>query len=185
MGLAVRELCPRLAVIPPSDSTARWFAVTVKPQQESVVRDGLEFHGLETFVPTYCSARRWSDRIKHLQRPLFPGYVFCRFQLENRLTVLRTVGVRSIVTFGSKMGVISDAELDQIRRIAKSGSLTEPWQYLRTGQHVRIHQGPLTGLHGIMVEVRNTFRVVVGIEMLQRSVAVQLERSQVTPLAVA
>ena len=186
LGLTVRELClnPRESDSPAFLLANRlpWFALTVKPQHERTVHEGLTAKGMESFLPTSWSTRRWSDREKRLQVPLFPGYVFCRLEPAGRVPVLRTPGVRSIVSFGSEMIPVPEPEIEQIRRMLASGSAAEPWPFLKAGQRVFVHDGPMAGMEGILVEARNTCRVVVGIELLQRSVAVQLDRHHVTPL---
>ena len=186
MGPTGRELYSnwqndRAGVVPPANPLP-WFAVVIKPQHERAVQDGLCQKGLESFLPTYCAARRWSDRVKRLQLPLFPGYVFCRFEYGQRLPVLRTPGVRSIVSFGPEIIPVPNDDIDRIRRMVISGCGVEPWPFLNVGQRVRVHDGPLTGLEGTLTEFRSTWRLVVGLELLQRSVAVQLARDQITPL---
>jgi transcriptional antiterminator NusG len=180
MGAAVRELSP-----PERANLLPWFAVVIKPQHERAVQEGLQQKGLESFLPMYRATRRWSDRLKHLQLPLFPGYVFCRFETNGKVPVLRTPGVRSIVSCGTKILAVPEEEIDRVRLIASSGSAMEPWPFLKTGQRVRVCDGPLLGLEGIVAQVRNTTRVVVGMELLQRSVAVQLNRDQIEPVRSA
>jgi transcription antitermination factor NusG len=185
MGLTQRELCSKVwtaAGTPPSDVRRSWYAVTIKPQHERVVQDGLLQKGLENFLPLYWSVRKWSDRSKKLQLPLFPGYIFCRLDPSRRVPVLQTPGVRSIVSFGTEIIPIPDEELGRVQQMIASGVAVEPWPYLRDGQRVRVEHGPLAGLEGTLSEVRNTWRVVVGLDLLQRSVAVQLDRSQITPI---
>src|ERR1035441_6663225 len=125
MGPTGRELYSnwqndRAVVLPPANPLP-WFAVVIKPQHERAVQDGLCQKGLESFLPTYCAARRWSDRVKRLQLPLFPGYVFCRFEYGQRLPVLRTPGVRSIVSFGPEIIPVPNDDIDRIRRMVISG----------------------------------------------------------------
>jgi transcription antitermination factor NusG len=154
----------------------------VKPQRENVVQEALEQKGLDVFLPMYWATRRWSDRVKRLKVPLFPQYVFCRADRSNRTTVLRTPGVRWIVSFGAEAIPVPEQEIEQIRRLVSSETAIEPWPFLRVGQRVRVDGGPLCGLEGILAEVRNTTRVVVGLELLQRSVAVELSRDRIRPL---
>jgi transcription antitermination factor NusG len=186
MGLAQRELCTNrqseLTVARPFADPLRWFAVVIKAQYEHVVHDGLRQKDLESFLPLYWATRRWSDRVKRLQLPLFPGYVFCRFEHRHRLAVLQTPGVRSILSFGGTITPIADHEIEQIRALLASGSPVEPWRFLKTGQRVRIDGGPLTGLEGVLAETDNARRVVVSLDLLQRSVAVQLDRDRIIPL---
>lgn len=178
MGVIERELCLAETY---SQDVLRWFAVTVKPQHERAVHDGFQQKGLESFLPTYCAVHRWSDRLKRIQLPLFPGYVFCRFEKRDKVSVLRTIGVRNIVSFGADPISVPKEEIERIKMMVASNAPAEPWPFLKVGQCVRVHDGPLAGLEGILVETRNGFRVVLGIELLQRSVAVQVNRDQIQP----
>ena len=168
--------------MPETETKLPWFALVVRPHHEQTVRDGLTMKGLENFLPQYTAMRHWSDRSKRLSLPLFPGYVFCRFEPGRPTPVLRTPGVRSAVSFGKILTSIPESDIQRLRLIVDSGSGVEPWPYIQVGQRMRINAGPLAGLDGILQEVRNTWRIVVGVDLLQRSIAVQLERDQVTPL---
>jgi transcription antitermination factor NusG len=186
MGLTERELClnrqnDAADVLTPPHPLP-WLAVVVKPRHERAVQDGLIQKGLESFLPQYWAARAWSDRVKRLELPLFPGYLFCRFEYGRRLPVLRTPGVRSIVSFGPEAIPVPDEDIQRIRWMVTSGCSIEPWPFLKDGQRVRVADGPLTGLEGTLTGFRGTWRVVVGLDLLQRSVAVQFARDQITPL---
>jgi transcription antitermination factor NusG len=159
-----------------------WFAIVSKPQHERTVLDGLVQKNLEGFLPSYWATRRWSDRMKRVQAPLFPQYVFCRFDPDRRLPVLQTPGVRSIISFGTRPTSIPEGEIERIRAIVASGSPLEPWPFLKAGQRVRVDDGPLAGLEGILAEGGNIRRVVVSLELLQRSVAVQFDRAHISPM---
>lgn len=161
---------------------ARWFAVTVRPQHEQSAQKGLEAKGLETYLPLYLAVRQWSDRTKTLQLPLFPGYVFCRFGRTQHTTVVRTPGVRTIVSFGGEPAPVPEVELEAVRRILASGSQVEPWPFLAAGQRIRIASGPLQGMEGTLVETPESCRLVVSVEMFQRSCAVRVERENVVAL---
>jgi transcription antitermination factor NusG len=156
-----------------------WFAVAVKPRHEKLAARVLRDQGLEDFLPVYRSRRRWSDRLKEVQAPLFAGYVFCRFAPQHRRPVLKTPGVRSIVAFGGQPAPVPDAEISAIRQAVASGLRVEPWPSPREGQPVRIQRGPLSGLSGLLVRVRDNWRLLVSVELLQRSVAVELDRDDV------
>jgi transcriptional antiterminator NusG len=184
MGHSLRELCLP-AQQDESDlclQVASWYAVVIKSQQERMVSDVIQQKGIESFLPLFWAARRWSDRVKRLQLPLFPGYLFCRFAPGQRLHLLRTPGVKSIVSVGPDIAPVADDDIQRIRRMVTSGCTLEPWPFLQTGQKVRIHDGPLTGMEGILTEFRGAWRVLIGLELLQRSVIVQLAREQVTPI---
>lgn len=160
----------------------RWFAITVKPQHELVVQQALAAKGRDAYAPFYWTARRWSDRVKKLQLPLFPGYVFCRFESVDRTPVLRTNGVRSIVSFGSEPAPVAEQQIDAIRKMLDSSHSVEPWPFLRVGQRVQIGEGSLAGIEGILAQSRGTSRVVVNIDLLQRSVAVEVDPASLVPL---
>jgi transcription antitermination factor NusG len=157
-----------------------WYALTVKPRHERSASQGLRNKGLEEFSPTYRARRHWSDRMKELPVCLFPGYVFCRFSYEERLLVLGTPGITSIVGFAKTPAPIPDTEIAAIFAMVKSGRRLEPWPYLRAGERVRIDDGCLQGLCGTLVREKDEWRVVVNVEILQRSVAVEIDREALT-----
>ena len=160
----------------------RWFAVQVKSHSEKLVATVLQHKGVEEFFPSYRSRRRWSDRSKTVEMPLFPGYVFCRLDPQYRLPVLITPGVVQFVDIGRFPVPIDDAEIGSIQSAVRSGVQAEPWPFLDVGQRVRVEDGPLTGLEGILVEVRKRHRIVLSVTLLRRSVAVEVEHEWVRPL---
>ena len=129
------------------------------------------------FLPQYRDRRRWSDRIKLVELPLFSGYVFCRFSFDKRLVVLTTPGVRAIVGFGKTPSPIPDEEIDAVRAMVQSGLSVSPWPFLKEGQVVVIEGGPLRGLEGKLAKTTDALRVVVNVDLLQRSVAVTMDRN--------
>ena len=170
--------------LPASDASAlRWFALHVRSRHEAITAAILENKGYDKFLPLYRSRRLWSDRIVHLDLPLFPGYVFCRFDPGDRsVPILTTPGVVRIVGIGSHAVPVDDAEIAAIQSIIQSGFAAEPWPYLRLGNIVRIQYGALSGLEGLLVEKRTRHRLVVSITILQRSVAVEIDSAWVTPV---
>jgi transcription termination/antitermination protein NusG len=160
----------------------RWYALVVKPRYESIAAEALRHCGLEECAPTYRAKRRWSDRIKEVQVPLFAGYVLCRFSFEERLLALRALGVKRIVSFGGVPRAVEDEEVDSIRRIVQSGVAVQPYPYLRPGCRVRVTEGCLAGLCGTLIRDKDIYRIVVSIELLQRSVAVELDRDGIYPI---
>jgi transcription antitermination factor NusG len=162
-----------------------WFAVRVNSRSEKSVAAMARYNGVEHFLPLYQSRRRWSDRVKSLQLPLFPGYVFCRVDLEHRLQLLTIPGVHHIVGAGKIPLPINDAEIAALQVAAQSGLPIEPWPFLKAGQRVLIDDGPLAGLEGLLVEVRKNYRILLSVTLLNRSVAVEIDRDWVTPLSTS
>jgi transcription antitermination factor NusG len=161
---------------------AQWFALRVKSRSEKTVAMMAQNKGFEEFVPLYQSRRRWSDRMKSLELPLFPGYVFCRLNVERRMPLLTIPGVLHFVGIGRTPMPIEDAEIGAIQTAVGSGLLTEPWPYLEIGQRVRLEEGPLTGLEGVLVGTLKQQRLLVSVTLLKRSVAVAIEGHWATPL---
>ena len=160
----------------------RWLALRVKSNCEKAVATAVQLKGFEEFLPLYRSSHRWSDRLKSIDAPLFPGYVFCHIDPDVRLPILTIPGALHFVGIGKVPVPVEDSEIAAIQKAVTSGLPAEPWEYLTVGQMVRLEAGPLAGLEGILIETRDRCRVVVSVGLLQRSVAVQVERSWVTPL---
>ncbi len=158
-----------------------WYAVRVRPRWERTVSAALSGKGYEEYLPVYRERRRWSDRQKDLDLPLFPGYLFCRFDVQARLPILMTPGVISIVGTGKVPAAISESEVGAIQTMVSSGLLLEPWPHLPVGTSVVIERGPLKGLEGVTMDIRKKFRFVVSVSMLQRSVAVEIDSDWIRP----
>jgi transcription antitermination factor NusG len=159
-----------------------WFAVRVRSNQERTAIVHLRDRGYEQFAPSYKAERRWSDRTKEIDQYLFPGYVFCRFDPGDRLAVLTAPGVVDLVGFGRIPEAVPDQEIERVRRMVESGLLVTPYPFLNVGQTVLIERGPLTGLEGMLVELKGKRRLVVSINLLQRSVSAEVDRHWVRPV---
>ena len=159
-----------------------WFAIRVKPNFERTAAAGLAGKGFEQFLATYRKARKWSDRVKDVEFPLFPGYLFCRFDLAVRTPILSTPGVLHIVSFGSELIPVSEAEIEPLRRVAHEGLPVEPWPFLKAGQRAFVSRGALKGVEGIVVEAKTGRRLVLQVSLLQRSVSVEIDRDCLTSL---
>jgi transcription antitermination factor NusG len=159
-----------------------WYALHVKPRFEKYVTGQLSGKGYETFMPSYVSKRKWSDRVKPLVIPLFPGYVFCRFNVNTRLPILVTPGVMAVVGVGKAPVAINDSEIVAIQRVIDSGLPTQRWPYLNCGEMVRVEAGSLEGLSGIVVRMKGTDRLIVSVSLLMRSVSVEIDRKFVKPM---
>lgn len=160
-------------------SYKRWFVVTTKPQHELLAASNLAAKQVEAFAPTYQHRRQWSDRIKVLAKPVFPGYVFCRISLDGGIPVLGTPGILGFVSFDRIPAMVPDREMEDVMRMTASGLPVEPSEYLDVGRRVRVIDGPLRGLEGILSDREHCDRVVVGIEMLRRSVSVEIDRTAI------
>jgi transcription antitermination factor NusG len=158
-----------------------WFALYVRSCHEKVVEAQLAAKDQNVFLPVYATKRKWADRWKSIALPLFPGYVFCKFVPEKRASVLATSGVVDLVRVGLEPAPIEDVVIDQIRRIAESSLLAEPYEGLLAGEEVMMCGGPLSGLTGTLMEVRKGLRMVVSVQLLQRSIAVEIDREWVVP----
>ncbi len=166
----------------PAGEDAPWFALHVRSRCEKVVAASLRSKGYEEFLPFYRSRNRWSDRQKDVDLPLFPGYVFCRLQLARRLPVLTTPGVVSIIGAGKSPQPVEPLELAAVRSLVRSGLPAVPWPYLKAGERVRIDRGALEGVEGILTAVKKELRVVLSVTLLQRSVAVEIDRDFIRPI---
>jgi len=133
----------------------------------------------------YRARRRWSDRFQDVDVPLFPGYVFCRLNVNNRLPVLMIPGVMHIVGVGKAPISVDEQEIASIQAVVRSGMLLQPWPFLKLGQAVRIEEGPLRNVQGILTEFEGSQKLVLSITLLQRSLAVTIPRHAVRPAAEA
>lgn len=160
-----------------------WFALRVRPRWEALASQGLRGKGYETFLPLYDEKRRWSDRTKVIRKPLFPGYLFCRLTGELQGRVLSTPGVMHFVGVGRTPLPVEQREIEDIQAMVASGLAVRPWEYLEQGCRVRIEDGPLRNLEGILLSSPSEAQLIVNLTLLQRSVAVQVDRDWVTPVA--
>ena len=159
-----------------------WHAVRVKPNCERVAAISLSAKGIEHCLPVRRQEKRWSDRYKVVEKPLFPGYVFCRFDLGQRVAVLTTPGVVHVVCYGGSPAPIDPAEIEAVRTLETSGLDVEPWPYVESGQRVWIERGPIAGVEGVVLDSKSGRRLVVSVTMLRRSVAVEVDAEWVRPL---
>lgn len=175
------ETVPMQAILRPAETP--WYALRVRSNFERKSADLLSESGFEQFSPTYRCRSYWSDRMKWVDRPLFPGYVFCRFELRNRLTVLQTPGVVQAVSFGGRLVPVDDREIESLRILLRSPLPLFPRAFLHTGQRVMIKRGPLTGVEGIIEEFGKNCRIVVSVALLQRSVSAEVDAEWLTGIA--
>jgi transcription antitermination factor NusG len=159
----------------------RWYAAYTKPCHEKRVAEHLEIRKIELFLPLYCSARRWNNGCVPPDRPLFPGYVFVHIPTDERVRVLELSGVVSIVGTMRKPTPLPDEDIERLR----SGLHlvhAEPHATLAVGETVRIRRGPLQGMTGVVTRQKNSFRVVLTVDLIMKSVAVEVPLSDVEPV---
>jgi transcription antitermination factor NusG len=163
--------------VPQSD----WYALYTFPRHEKRVADQIERRSFTSFLPTYRSVRRWKDRRKELELALFPGYVFVQMELSHRLQVLQLPGVVRLVYFNGQPAAIAAGEIEAWRNKLSGAQKIEPHPYLRAGRRVRVRSGPMQGLEGIVVRRKDRCRIVFSMDLLRRSVAVELDEADLEP----
>lgn len=163
----------------------QWFALQVQGRREQWTASLLQGRGYQTLMPLYRSQRRWSGRSKEVSAPLFPGYLFCRFDVLKRMPILVTPGVLAVVGRGRVPVAVEDSEIAAIQTMVSSGLPVEPWPYLEVGQKVRIEDAALYGVEGILIRFKGSQRIVVSVSLLRRSVALEIDRARVSPIRAA
>lgn len=158
-----------------------WYALRVLSNHEKPVSAALMQRDYSEFLPMYRARRRWSDRYQDVDVPLFPGYVFCRLNVNNRLPVLMVPGVMHIVGIGKVPLPVEEQEIASIQAVVSSGILLQPCPFLKVGQTVRIEEGPLRNVQGILTEFDGAQKLILSITLLQRSLAVSIPRHAVRP----
>ncbi len=166
-------------------SESRWYAIYTSAHHEKRVAEQLTERHVESFLPTYSCIRRWKDRHKRLELPLFPSYVFVRLPLADRLKVLVLPGVVRLVGYGGPPVALPDAEMNTMRTRLAVSLDARPHPYLTAGRRVRMRSGPLEGLEGVLLRRRSRLRLVVSVHLLQRSVVVDVDEADVAPLPAA
>jgi len=160
-----------------------WYALQVRTRYERVVAEYLSGLDYEWFLPLCKDRKRWSDRVKQVELPLFPGYLFCRFDVQSRLPILKTPGVVQIVGYNRQPVPVDESEMAAIQTLVSSGVPNQLCSFVEIGDRVQIESGPLRGLEGILIESRGRHKLVLSVTLLQRSVAVEIDSMSVTPIS--
>jgi len=160
----------------------RWYVIYTSANHEKRVAVQIGQRSVEHFLPLYESVRRWKDRNMRLQLPLFPGYVFVRLALRDRLRVLEVSSVVRLVGFNGSPSALPDEEIEALKTASACGLRAEPHPFLTVGRRVRIKRGPFEGRQGILLRKKGTFRVVLSVEMIMRSIVVDVDAADVEPL---
>jgi transcriptional antiterminator NusG len=163
----------------PEQLGVEWYAAYVKHQHEAKAEEQLKRKGVEVFLPRQKVVRRWADRNKTLLTPLFPGYLFVRSDLSNKLQILSTPGIFFIVENAGHACVIPKSEIDSIRKVIESGVQARVHPFVSSGDKVRILYGPLSDITGILTRFKNQCRVVLAVEALQKAVSVEVDLDNV------
>jgi len=158
-----------------------WFALYTRPRHEKQVFEDLTGRGIEAFLPTYKVRRRWSDRYKIVEEPLFKNYLFVRMTIDNYQETLRPYGAVSFVKFDESPAEIPSDEVENIRRLVSSELPYNPHPYLKVGRKVRVRSGPLEGCEGILTRKKGLARLVLSIHILQQSVVAEVDAECVEP----
>jgi transcription antitermination factor NusG len=156
-----------------------WYAAYTSANHEKRVAEQLGVREVEHFLPTYSSVRRWKDRRVTLELPLFPGYLFVKLALRDRLRALQVPGVARLVGFNGLPCALPASEIEALKTGLADGISAEPHPFLTVGRRVRMKRGPLAGMQGILLRRKGKFRVVISIELIHRAVAVDAEVADV------
>ncbi len=163
----------------------RWYAAYTCANHEKRVVEQLDRGCVEHFLPLYETVRRWKDRRVRLKLPLFPGYVFVRLALRDRLQVLQIPRVVRLVGFNGLPSALDDAEIQKLREALTHHLRAKPHPYLTVGRRVRIVNGPFEGLEGILLRKKGNLRVVLSLDLIHRSMVVDVDAADVQPLSKA
>jgi len=189
ISASIAQVEPALTCAPPlcveAPAEMQWYAAYTSANHEKRVAQQLEWRSVEHFLPVYESVRRWKDRRVRLQLPLFPGYVFVRLAWRDRLRVLAIPGVARMVGFNGHPTPVPAAAIEAIRACLAGNRDVQPHPYVRFGQRVRVLRGVLAGFSGIVVRQKNRTRFVVSFDVLERSVAVEMDESDLHAVARA
>lgn len=169
-------------IVPDDEPEARWYAVSTRSRHEKSVGDLLKRKRIETFLPLYETVRRWRNGDHRVQLPLFPGYAFVRIALRTRLDVLKVPGVARFVSFNGVPTPLGDKEMESLRQALAGGGKATPHPYLTVGRRIRITAGPLAGHEGVLIRKKRDFRVVLSIDLIQRSVLVNVDAAWLEPV---
>jgi len=163
---------------------ARWYAAYTNANHEKRVAQQLQLREVQHFLPTYSSMRRWKDRRVTLQLPLFPGYVFVRMALRDRLRILQVPGLAYLVGFDGSPAALQDSEIESLREKLAEGARFEPHPYLRIGRRARVVRGPFQGMTGILSRRKNGARLVLSLDLISRSIALEIDPADLEPIGL-
>ena len=186
LGCNLGAAANTLAELPPitpkaAQPVSQWYAAYTSPRHEKYVARQLDERSIDSFLPLYRSLRRWKDRRKQIELPLFPGYVFVHFDLQQRLRILGLPGVVRLVSFNGQPATLPEHDIETLRIGLDLQVYAEPHPYLRVGRRVRVVHGPMVGTEGILVRKKDKFRLVISLDAIMRSIAVEVDAADVQP----
>ncbi len=159
-----------------------WYAGYTSSRHEKRVAEHLDQRGVEYFLPLYETIHRWNNGRHRVQLPLFPGYIFVRIALHERLRVLEVPGFVRLVGFSSLPHPLPEADINGMKEALNKGVLAEPYPYLTVGTRVEVRNGPLQGMTGILLRRQNKCRIVISVDLIMRSMAVEVDAADVAPI---
>jgi len=168
-------------VLPATGADVHWFALWTRSRHEQVVRAQLEQKRIEAFLPTVTRWSRWKDRKKKIDWPLFPGYCFARFNVQDRLPILKCTGVVNIISFEGEPAPIPEREIESIRQLVESDLAYDPCPLIREGMLVEVMHGPLKGVIGRLVRKNEKARLVLSVDLIGQAVSVEVDAADVRP----
>jgi transcription antitermination factor NusG len=170
IGEAAAQLCSVNNV----DVSLRWYAAYTLPRHEKAVADRLSRQEVETYLPLYCAVHCWNQRRAKVELPLFPGYLFVKMIITDRVRILAQPGVIRLVSFNGKAAALPDDEVEKLRSTL-AVCKAEPYPFLAVDKRVRIKSGPLAGLEGKILRRKGMMRLVVSIDLIQRAILLELD----------
>ena len=162
----------------------KWLAVYTKPRHEKTVKKELQKKGFEVYLPILKERRKWSDRKKWVEFPLFRSYIFVRIKIKNALFVLQTMGVVKVVKFGGEVAIVQNKSIEAIKLMIEGGYNPEPLDYFVKGDPVEVSDGPLKGLVGEVIRLDKDDRLLIRVDTIQHSVSVQINRGFLKPIKI-
>jgi transcription antitermination factor NusG len=159
-----------------------WYAIHTRSRHEKVVRDQFAAKEIPYLLPLHLKRSKWKDRVKLIEVPLFGGYIFAYFALQNKLQVLQTIGVVRLVSLNGAAEPVPEDQIETIRKMVDHALPYDPHPYLKEGMQVRVVRGPLQGAEGILIEKKKNYRFVISIDLIQKAVAVDIDSADVEPV---
>ena len=159
-----------------------WYALHTRSRHEKVARDQLTAKGITNLLPLWHKRSKWKDRIKIVDVPLFNGYIFGYFPLKQKIDVLQSIGVVRIVSFEGKPVPVPEEQIQAVQTMMKQHMHYDPHPFLEEGMRVRVKRGVMAGAEGILITKRQHYRLVISVDLIRQSVAVDIDSADVEPV---